>query len=204
MFNFTEQDLENIIKYSYKNFHVKGFNYLCLNRSKELTEKVYFFDGDLSQLPELVVPHNHRYNFKTKVISGVVTNKLFIETNKFNPHHIIMNRFEYETPLNGGCGFYFNKEVALVECHRKDYFKGDDYFLQHSQLHTLQIQEPETIILLEQYADVIAINKPTLAYFKPDIEPDNNLSGLYEKFTIDEILILLERFNNVSKKLSRT
>lgn len=42
-------------------------------RTPEHTRKVYFFDGKVSQLPEVVSPHDHRYDFTTTVLAGVMS-----------------------------------------------------------------------------------------------------------------------------------
>lgn len=42
--------LGDICANSFRNFHTKGFDYLCVKRSAELTRKVYFFEGNLTHI----------------------------------------------------------------------------------------------------------------------------------------------------------
>lgn len=65
-------NMEEVIANSFKDFHSKGLDYICLRRSPVLTTKLYFFDGDVSKLPEVVNPHDHRYDFSTVCLSGCV------------------------------------------------------------------------------------------------------------------------------------
>ncbi len=65
------------------------------------------------------------------------------------------------------------------------YFAGDGHDMPHDGIHTIKVLENETAILQEQYADVVPIDGFT-STFTMDREPPN-LTGLYEKFTPDEI-----------------
>ena len=38
--------IDDIQANSYRDFHAKGLDYLCIRRDLELTLKVYFFDGE--------------------------------------------------------------------------------------------------------------------------------------------------------------
>lgn len=64
--------MDYVIANSFKDYHVKGFDYICLQRSPRETVKLYFFDGDVSKMPEVVNPHDHRYDFDTVCLSGAV------------------------------------------------------------------------------------------------------------------------------------
>lgn len=63
-------DTSTLIQNSYRDFHAKGLDYVCLKRTPDHTVKVYFLDGDVSKVPEVVNPHDHRYAFETTVLSG--------------------------------------------------------------------------------------------------------------------------------------
>ena len=57
--------MEEVLANSFRDFHAKGLDYVCLKRRPSETVKLYFFDGDVSKLPEVVNPHDHRYDFST-------------------------------------------------------------------------------------------------------------------------------------------
>lgn len=65
--------LDEILAHSFTDFHAKGLDYLCLLRSPEITVKAYFFEGDVASAPEVVVPHDHRYCFNTRVLGRCYT-----------------------------------------------------------------------------------------------------------------------------------
>lgn len=41
-------DMAEVLANSYRDFHAKGLDYICLKRSFKETLKLYFFDGDSS------------------------------------------------------------------------------------------------------------------------------------------------------------
>jgi hypothetical protein len=186
--------LEEICANSYRNFHAKGFDYLCLFRSPGYTRKVYFFDGDLSQQPELVMPHDHRYAFTTAVISGAVINKTFERVSEGHPLGLRYDRFDYLTPLNGGDGFSWTEEVHLYG-HTIPGAKiaGDHWLSSSKDIHTLQVLEEGTIIMLDQYHDVVPEGVPTSAFRPVGSRTPPSLSGLYDRMDEDRAVVLLER-----------
>lgn len=125
MTDISETLLATMLEHSFKNFHVKGFDYLCVKRTPEHTRKVYFFEGNVSQLPEVVNPHDHRYDFRTTVLTGHMSNSHYV------PHSGGQTYYEHEwrTPLNGGDGFTFKKETRLTETQRHFYRRGDQYHM---------------------------------------------------------------------------
>lgn len=188
-------NIEEICRNSYRDFHVKGFDYLCLTRRPELTRKVYFFEGNLSQLPELVVPHDHRYDFQTTVLSGSLINKRYTDSLGPNPKGDVQtfNEFEYMTPLNGGDGFSWKRETEMVCIHRHAYNRGGTYFSLYNSIHTLDILQEGTVILLEQGRDLVPENKPTRA-FKTESREAPSLDGLYDRMTPDHAKMRIEQF----------
>src|SRR5688572_15069132 len=113
----SEERMAEMLENSYRNFHVKGADYLCLRRSPEHTCKIYFFDGDVRHLPEVVFPHDHRYAFDTHILSGRLSNSLY----ERDPRGEVFNHFNWHTPLLGGSGFVFNSEERLFEKERRFY-----------------------------------------------------------------------------------
>lgn len=172
------------IEHSYKNLHVKGFDYLCLKRTDAHTRKVYFFDGKVSQLPEVVNPHDHRYHFDTTVLTGVMSNSIYEEDESGQ----VYNEFAWDTPLNGGAGFTWQKETRLLETKRFAYRPGQKY----------QMHAEGTVIVLDQYLDVVPVGQPTRT-FMLDKQPPA-LDGLYEKFTLEQLLERLEQYAKLCHK----
>lgn len=182
-------DIETICANSFRNFHTKGFDYLCLSRTPELTRKIYFFEGELAHLPELVMPHDHRYPFITTVLAGAVRNKTFLPLPAIHPdlrgRLPVYDHFEYHTPLNGGDGFAWIGEVFMQENQGTVYTRNRYYRSTADDVHTLEIRCEGTVIMLEQLADEVALDQPTNAWRKAGDRTPPDLSGLYDRMTPD-------------------
>jgi hypothetical protein len=178
----SDELLQVMLDNSFKNFHVKGFDYLCLKRTPGHTRKVYFFDGNVSHLPDVVNPHDHRYQFTTTILCGHMSNSHY----EYSDEGETYQQFSYRTPLNGGDGFTWEKEVKLRETKRHFYIPGERYIMGHAQFHTIRMHKEGTIIMLDQYRDVVPIDQPTIIFMGDKKAPD--LNGLYERFTADEVL----------------
>lgn len=177
-------DPESIIENSFKNFHTKGFDYLCLHRSPEHTLKLYFLDGDASKLPEVVNPHDHRYDFQTRVLAG----EMFDYRYTPDPSGEIWNAFDYMTPLNGGDGFKYRGEERLVTHGSKRLSAGTILATNNEHTHTIRMVTDQTVLLLDQFDDVMDLDAPSSCWSrKGDPIPDLQ-SGAYERFTPDEII----------------
>lgn len=187
------EDLDHILAHSFRDFHVKGFDYLCLKRSEAETVKVYFFEGDVAQAPEVVIPHDHRYRFLTECLAGEVWNLEFEEiftAVKDVPTH---ERFEYLTPLNGGFGFRWFAPAVVRTKHVGHYRAGDGYRMTADQLHTITVQ-PDTVLRLTQFADVVPVNVPTRAYRPAGMREPPSLDGLYRPMDADHALMRLRQY----------
>jgi hypothetical protein len=183
-------DIDHIVEHSFKDLHTKGFHYLCLQRSETETVKLYFFDGDVNSMPEVIAPHDHRYDFETYVAAGAVENVWFRRTMN-DELGKIFNWFEYRTPMNGGNGFTFAGEEMLYEAHRSRFINGESYYMQADDLHTIRIAGNDTVLMLVQFEDIYPIEKPTSTFFK---DQPASLDGLYSKFNADEVIAMLRRF----------
>lgn len=181
--------MDDVIATSYRDYHVKGFDYICLKRTPTETVKLYFFDGDVSKMPEVVAPHDHRYDFKTGVVCGSSQNMWFEETRGPNEGSIY-ERFAYETPLNGGGGFIHVGQTRLLMTACRSYRAGQTYGMKHNEFHTIRIVENETVLFLVQYEDKVT-DRPTLTFMKTDVAPE--LDALYRRFTPDQVLDKLGR-----------
>lgn len=186
-----DMTLDDMIEHSFRNFHVRGFDYLCLKRTPEHTRKVYFFDGNVSQLPEVVNPHDHRYDFITTVLSGVMSNSVYT----IDPVGEVYNEFEWRTPLLGGDGFTFRREMRLLETQRFAYKRGQSYLMRAEEFHTIRMHKEGTVIVLDQFEDLVPNHVPTRTFMKEKQAP--SLDGLYEKFTPDQLLARLRQYEEL-------
>lgn len=177
--------VEEIIANSFRDYHVKGFDYICLRRSPFQTVKLYFFDGDVSKLPEVVNPHDHRYDFKTVCVAGAVENRWYRQGLEGPEGYRNYQVFEYETPLNGGGGFRWSNCCSLALLRKKLYRRGGSYLMNFDEIHTIRMVESETVLCVVQFEDKVA-SAPTHTY-SMDKDPPS-LTGLYNRFTSDEVL----------------
>jgi hypothetical protein len=184
--------LSEAMEHSYKDFHCRGLHYVCLGRSPRRTLKLYLFDGDVADLPQIVLPHDHRYHFETFVMFGAYINAWFHEQPYEAPGYTRMNRFKWDTVLKGGGGFSYDGETWLKQSYVQRFQAGTNCVMRPEEIHTIRILYGETALLLEQEHAVVT--KPTRAY-GGDKEPPS-LDGLYGKFTADEIIALLRRFRD--------
>lgn len=178
-----EVDMGGLLEFSLKDYHVRGFDYLCLHRSPNMTIKVYLFDGDVAQAAEVVCPHDHRYDFRTICLAGQVTNFTFRE-DRFSSKAETFRRYAYRTPLNGGSGFEEVGEGRLIRGAAAHYKAGEGYHMRAEGIHTIQVANDRTAIMLLQGPDKVAVDQPTTTFMKRDAP---NLSGLYSRFTEDEM-----------------
>lgn len=185
--------MEDVVTHSVADYHVKGLDYLCLERSLEYTLKLYFFDGDVTRLPEVVCPHDHRYDFTTHCLSGAVRNRMFRVAEA--GHGRTFNLFTWRTPLNGGDGFTFAREENLVEAEGTTARAGQRYRMRANALHTIRLVEPETILCIEQFEDKVSLDGHTRTYCIGDA-PD--LDGLYGGFSPDRVRTRLAQLERVT------
>lgn len=188
----SDELMETMLEHSFKDFHTRGFDYLCIKRTPEHTRKVYFFDGDVSKLPEVVNPHDHRYKFSTTVLSGVMSNSIYLPDIERREGSQVYQEFEYRTPLNGGNGFTWKREAYLFEERRLFYRSNGIYYMEHNAFHTIRMHVDGTVLLLDQFQDILPIDKPTRTFIPERKAP--NLDGLYSKFTADEAIKRFQQY----------
>jgi hypothetical protein len=178
-------DLDEVLENSYRDFHAKGFDYLCLRRTPERTVKAYFFEGDVAQAPEVIAPHDHRYSFRTEVLTGSVVNRLYQPVLSETPDAEPYELFDYATPLNGGDGFTWKKLAWLSRMPLRLYGPGDTYSMRATEVHTIRIAGPETILLLDQGPDILPLSQPTSCYRMAGAKEPPSLDELYSKMDAD-------------------
>lgn len=175
---------EEILANSYQDFHTKGFDYLCVKRTPAHTVKLYFFDSEASDLPEVVAPHNHRYSFVTRVLAGSVDNIRYERSGHQGRPGRLYERFDYMTPLNGGDGFTWTDTERLVWYRRDTYRPGSVHSHEPRDVHTIKVN-PGTILMLHQYEDELPLDQPTQCWQPVGMRQGPDLSDLYTPMTAD-------------------
>ncbi|AEK09961.1 hypothetical protein FDH96_gp049 [Mycobacterium phage Rey] len=201
---WDDLDVDELLEHSFKDFHAKGLDYLCLHRDSGLTLKAYFFaDGMESQkLGEVINPHDHRYHFTTQLMSGRITNKWYAQA---SPGTMLaaewFNIFEWMTPLNGGNGFTADGDSALLVNTRNLTLNwpGSQYYMSAPELHTISVGARETCIVLAQYEDVVPLDYPTHTFTQADEPP--SLKGLYTEFKPDELVARINLLRQMEENL---
>jgi hypothetical protein len=191
----TVVSLKTVLDNSFRDFHVKGFDYICLKRSPSSTIKVYFFDGDIAHLPEVVAPHNHRYNFTTMVLSGSLRNWRYERVMKPDPFSELYERFDYMTPLNGGKGFDWAGRTRLYRLPAETYPPGSIHGHKAEEIHTIAVGSDQTVIMLDQGPDVLAMDEPTQLWRPPGSRQEPSLDGLYNRMDADHARSRLNTIN---------
>ncbi len=179
----ADMNMASVIANSYHNFHTRGFDYICLHRSENYTAKLYYLEGDASKLREVVNPHDHRYGFRTHVLAGSMVDY------RYTPSDLgqVFQAFDYMTPLNGGNGFTFRGEERLQITDGVHLDAGSVLETSHRHLHTIKMQSDQTVLLLEQFEDALPLDVPTSCWVRQG-SPSPDTSGLYERFTEDQIM----------------
>jgi hypothetical protein len=100
------------------------------------------------------------------------------------------------TPLNGGDGFTWTKEVNLWWYRERTRKQGELLLSPHDRIHTIKVKR-DTVLLLTQMRDKFPIEVPSQAYSfgSKALKPDT--SGLYDTFTEDEIKNYLKRLEEL-------
>lgn len=190
----TGERFWKILDNSYRNFHKVGFDYVNLQRTEMFTLKAYFFDEDHN---DIVMPHTHRYDFTSTVLHGELLNRRYEEL----PYFLLgerttttVNKFIYFTPLNGGEGFKFCKEVPMIHMEDRTFKKGQTCSSNYTDIHTISVKAG-TVLLLTQFQDQVGLDEATLAYRFDSKEPPS-LDGLYESFKPSQ---LMERLSQLEQ-----
>lgn len=179
-------NLEQAAANSYRNFHAKGLDYICLSRTPNLTQKIYILDGDASKVPEVINPHDHRYSFYTLVLSGKMADHRWRTAQEDVPDAMAYNAFDYMTRLNGGDGFTYRGKEWLVKTDRNVMSRGMSLTTQAQHVHTIQMLADQTVLLLNQFEDIYPTDRATSTWAQD--EPSVADDGLYERFTEGQIM----------------
>lgn len=191
----TDEELERIAANSFRDFHAKGLDYLCLSRAPDVTKKVYFFDEVDDQASEVVAPHDHRYQFATAVLAGRLMNFRYTTSTISDPDARAYERFSYMTPLNGGDGFRWEAEDFLMQQKPVEYLPGSVHSHMPSDLHTIRVTR-NTVIYLTQGPDIVPLDQATHCWRPAGQRVGPDLSGLYTPMSVDRVC---ERLRQLSE-----
>lgn len=143
--NITENDAKLLAEHSIENHHADGLFYLCLKRSPEETFKLYYVPEVVNpNSGYLVNPHNHRYNFDSVVLSGFLTHFRFT-TRHLNVSNASKYSWNWETKE-----LDFVDTMLLLPIAIEQHKKGSRYYVNTSEVHTLKINEPTLIGLIQE------------------------------------------------------
>lgn len=179
--NLLDQiDPEQVVRNSFRDYHAKGLDYVCLHRSDGLTIKAYFLNVPVGV--NVVNPHDHAYNFHTFVLKGKLKNLIY--THNSGP---IVNQWKYLPPTPWvDHKFKFEKPVKLGVAQDHEYCVGTGYYMTREEIHTIQALAPDTVMLLFQYKTPDEKKRGgTYLYTKEDSPP--SVYGLYNRFSEQEI-----------------
>ncbi len=211
--NLLDQlQVDDAIRNSYKNWHVKGVDYLCLYRSPQLTIKVYKCPAELQSenknTKTILNPHTHLYNSHIVVLMGeceivtfdyhkrshqsgepkevnhnFTTHNLFYHTSKFGPR-AKQAGFRFEST-----GHLIEKQVTKITEQQSLYMKADEI----RSFRTIG----ETYLLIFQY-NTIPFNVDTDLYVQTATPPI--LDELYQTFNESEIVNFINKIDYVATR----
>lgn len=185
--------IEHICQHSFTDYHAKGVDYLCLRFSPSVVYKVYFLP-EVTLFNGLVNPHNHRYLSHTRVLKGSVTELKYIEAERGN----VVQAFNWDTPLNGGEGFSWARETRLLAIsaatHEPDCW--GTYATDFNEIHTLEVNVPDTIIFQRQFVDEVPKALPTQTFVHGTNREPPSYKGFYNRMTPDRARELLKRLED--------
>lgn len=185
-------DVAKAVEHSFKDFHARGLDYICLRRSDAFTRKLYILDGDASKIPEVVNPHDHRYRFQTTVIKGAMIDHGWTRHGAQDQPSRLYQAFDYMTPLNGGDGFTYRGDEMIYPRESVELIPGSSPLQTRSnQIHTIQMAADQTVLMLDQFEDDLPTSAPTSCWVREG-SPAPDTSGLYDRFTEAGLIARLE------------
>lgn len=161
-------NIEKAREHSRMDHHVKGLNYLNLQRSDSFTLKLYLIEEQANNNSGyLVHPHNHRYEFNTVVLAGRISNVIFDDV---GAKPVKDERRMFEDDISGGGDFaarrfVFDAETKQLSSAQDTWLDidsglsaghgaGGSYFTKTNQIHTLFTWPEPTLLCLSQYQDM--------------------------------------------------
>lgn len=138
------------LKKNHQRLYYFGLGFIQLKINEKY--RLHFYTNKLDSNTDSI--HNHRYDFKSKILKGSFNNKIFSLTK--NNTHIIENEScneNIKAPKN-------TKKCGIKLISDKNYKMGEDYFMHYKDLH--QVHSIYAITLLErseykqEYAQIVS------------------------------------------------
>jgi len=136
------------LKLSMKDVHHKGLFSLVIGGT-EFGNLTRVFIADEPIKPFEVQLHSHRYPIRLTVLKGDVRHYSATETKENNCDAISLSKFNYKSPLNGGNGLSYLKEVNVS---LKDYTIpiGATLEMSENEIHTVSCKKGSIWIVEEK------------------------------------------------------
>ncbi len=181
-----DQQIQQMLDKSYKNYHVKGFNSIILSCSQNLTVRLYVCqpgETELNPNNDNILVHNHSFDFQTQVLTGYVDNAVY-ETSDFATKEGIWHKYIYESALRSKkremkLTFIEQTNLELVEIQRVE--AGSSYFLNHKKFHRIFVPNDRLVSML--FWQHQKVEQTPIIFSKipqPEIFPTD---GLYHRFS---------------------
>lgn len=166
----------NYLKDNHERLYYFGLGFIQLKLNE--THRLHFYHPSLPRLVE--TPHNHRYDFLSRILSGEIVNTRY-ELREGASHLLVK-----ETCTEDGRKPEFTPApVSIRVSDERAHGAGDCYFMPHEQFHTVEAKECITLLSRSPYkkehAEVLSkVGAPDICPFSKKI-PEETLWELIEE-----------------------
>jgi len=183
-----DQNLHWMIKSSYKDYHVKGFNSIILFQAINLTIRLYVCQPGATELNpnnDNILVHNHSFDFQTQVLTGYMENAVY-EPSENETKEGAWYKYLYESALKNNhnypkrnLNFLDKTYLNLSQIERVE--TGSSYFLHHDEFHRIFVPNDRLVTMLFWQHQKVE-NIPII--FSKVPQPENfPTEGLYNRFS---------------------
>jgi hypothetical protein len=181
-----DQNIQQMLDKSYKDYHVKGFNSIILACSESLTLRLYVCcpgETALNSENDNILVHNHSFDFQTQVLAGYIENAIY-KISENNQTGEIWYQYIYESALRNETQemrLEFAKETCLTLTQLQKVHAGSSYFLRCHELHRIFVPADRLVAMLFwQHQKIEQI--PMIFSKVPQLEIFPT-AGLYNRFS---------------------
>ena len=147
LYGYLKNPNRDSLKLSMRDTHHKGVFSLVISGT-EFGRLTRVFIANKKIKPFKVQLHNHRYPLRITVIKGEITHHLANYLSESSFGSISLSEFSYTSPLNGGNGLKYNKEVIInIQSHLLPI--GSTIDLAQSDIHTMSCSKGSIWIVEE-------------------------------------------------------
>jgi hypothetical protein len=180
-----DQNLQRMIKSSYKDYHVKGFNSIILFQADNLTIRLYVCKPGETQLNpnnDNVLVHNHSFDFQTQVLTGYMENAVY-ELSECQTKEGVWYQYLYESALKNydqkmRLKFIDKNYLNLNQIERVEI--GSSYFLRHDEFHRIFLPNDRLVSML--FWQHQKIDNTPIVFSKIPQPETLPTEGLYNRF----------------------